>query len=73
MRNLKNRTMIDNLTISYELDRDISVTLSTETSYNDNLPHNLAAVFAKVIKESRANADLVIENLKDELDNERID
>ena len=62
--------MIDNLTISYELDRDISVTLSTETSYNDNLPHNLAAVFAKVINDSRANKDMVIENLKMELNNE---
>ena len=62
--------MIDNLTISYELDRDISVTLSTETGYDDNLPHNLAAVFAKAIKDSRANADMVIENLKIALDNE---
>ena len=62
--------MIDNLTISYELDRDISVTLSTETSYNDNLPHNLAAVIAKVINNSRANKDMVIENLKMELNNE---
>ena len=62
--------MIDNLKISYELDRDMSVTLSTETSYNENLPHNLAAVFAKVIKDSRANVDMVIDNLKMELDNE---
>ena len=62
--------MIDKLTISYELDRDISVTLSTETGYDDNLPHNLAAVFAKVIKDSRANADMVIENLKIELNDE---
>ena len=62
--------MIDNLTISYELDRDISVTLSTETGYDDNLPHNLAAVFAKMIRDSRANSDMVIENLKMELDNE---
>ena len=62
--------MIDNLKISYELDRDISVTLSTEIGYDDNLPHNLAAVFAKAIKDSRANADTVIENLKMELDNE---
>ena len=62
--------MIDNLRISYELDRDISVTLSTETGYDDNLPHNLAAVFAKVINDSRANADMVIENLKNELENE---
>ena len=62
--------MIDNLTINYELDRDISVILSTETGYDDNLPHNLAAVFAKVIKDSRANADMVIENLKIELEHE---
>ena len=67
---LKNRTMIDKLKISYELDRDISVTLSTDTGYDDNLPHNLAAVFAKVIKDSCANADMVIENLKMELDYE---
>ena len=62
--------MIDNLKISYELDEDMSVTLSTETGYYDNLPHNLAAVFAKVIKDSYANADMVIEDLKIELDNE---
>ena len=62
--------MIDNLRIRYELDRDISVTLSTETGYDDNLPHNLAAVFAKVIKDSLANEDMVIENLKMYLDNE---
>ena len=62
--------MIDKLTISYELDRDISVILSTETGYDDNLPHNLAAVFAKVIRDSRANKDMVIENLKSELDYE---
>ena len=62
--------MIDNLTISYELDRDISVILQTETGYDDNLPHNLAALFAKVIKDSRANADMVIKSLKSELEYE---
>ena len=62
--------MIEKLKISYELDRDISVVLSTSTGYDDNLPHNLAAVFAKVIKDSRANSDMVIENLKMELNNE---
>ena len=62
--------MIDNLMINYELDRDIYVILSTNTGYDDNLPHNLAAVFAKVIKDSCANADMVIENLKSELDYE---
>ena len=62
--------MIDNLTISYEQDRDISVKLSTSTGYDDNLPHNLAAVFAKVIKDSCVNADMLVDNLKDELNNE---
>ena len=62
--------MIDNLKISYELDRYISVTLSTETGYDDNLPHNLAAVFAKVVKDSNVNADMVIEDLKIELEYE---
>ena len=62
--------MIDKLTISYEFDRDISITLSTETGYDDNLPHNLAAVFAKVIRDSRANADMVIKSLKSELEYE---
>ena len=61
--------MIDNLKISYELDRDISVILSTQTGCV-NLPHNLAAVFAKVIKDSRANADIVIKYLKSELEYE---
>ena len=62
--------MIENLKISYELDRDISVILSTETGYNDNLPHNLAAMFAKVVKDSNVNADMVIEDLKIELEYE---
>ena len=61
--------MIDNLTISYELGRSISVILQTETG-TVNLPHNLAALFAKVIKDSHANKDMVINNLKMELDNE---
>ena len=61
--------MIDNLTISYELDRDMSVTLSTDTGYDDNLPHNLAAVFAKMIRDSRVNAEMLVDNLKDELNN----
>ena len=57
--------MIDNLKISYDYDRDISVTLSTDTGYDNNLPYNLAALFAMVIKDSNANEDMVIENLTD--------
>ena len=62
--------MIDNLKISYELDRYIKVTLGVETGYDNNLCYNLAAIFAKVIKDSRANANMVIENLKMDLDYE---
>ena len=62
--------MIDNLKISHERDRHIKVTLAVETGYDNILCYNLAAIFAKVINDSRANADMVIENLKIELENE---
>ena len=57
--------MIDNLRISYDYDRDISVTLSADTDYENNLPFILAELFARVIKDSNANEDMVIENLSD--------
>lgn len=63
--------MIDNLKISYELRGNISVTLSTGTGYDDNLPYNLASLFARVIDDSSANPEMVIDNLKTELDVER--
>lgn len=59
--------MISDLTISYT-DDNISVILSTDVSMDANLPYNLAGVFAKVIKDSMANPDMVIEQLKTELD-----
>ena len=60
--------MIDNLKISYELRGNISVTLSTGTGFDDNLPYNLASLFARVIDDSSANPEMVIDNLKTELD-----
>ena len=57
--------MIDNLRISYDYDRDISVTLSADKDYGNNLPFILAELFARVIKDSNANEDMVIENLTD--------
>ena len=63
--------MIGNLEISYDLNVDISVKLSMDTGYDDNnIFHNLAVVFAKVIKDSQVDADMVIENLKSELEYE---
>ena len=55
--------MIDNLRISYTFGSHVSVTLSSFTDYDNNLPYNLAALFARVIKDSNANEDVVIENL----------
>ena len=55
--------MIDNLRISYTFGSHVSVTLSSFTDYDNNLPYNLAALFAKVIKDSNANENMVIENL----------
>ena len=62
--------MINNLTISYEQGKNIFVILSTDTAC-DNLPYNLAAVFARVIKDSGANAKMVIEDLNSELENDK--
>ena len=60
--------MIDNLKISYTLGGNISVTLSTGTGFDDNLPYNLASLFARVIDDSSANPEMVIDNLKNKLD-----
>lgn len=56
--------MIDNLTISFERE-DILHTLSIPTR-DENLPYNLAAAFAEVIKQSDANDEMVIDNLGEE-------
>lgn len=56
--------MIDNLTISFERE-DIAHTLNVPTR-DENLPYNLATVFAEIIKQSDANANIVSNNLKDE-------
>lgn len=56
--------MIDNLTITFE-SNGITHTLDVPTR-DENLPYNLATAFTEVIKQSDANADIVINNLKDE-------
>ena len=56
--------MIDNLTINFESD-GIAHTLSVPTR-DENLPYNLATAFTEIIKQSDANSEMVIDNLKDE-------
>ena len=55
--------MIQDLTISYVCN-NIETTLTIKDDYSDNMPYNLADMFEKVIRESNANPQTVIENLK---------
>ena len=55
--------MIEDLTIRYACN-GIETTLTIKDEYYDNMPYNLADIFAKVIRESDANPQIVIENLK---------
>ena len=63
--------MIEDLTISY-LCNGIETTLTIKDEYYDNMPYNLADIFAKVIRESDANVQIVIERLKNTLGNETV-
>lgn len=56
--------MIDNLTITFE-SNGITHTLNVPTR-DENLPYNLATAFTEIIKQSDANSEMVIDNLKDE-------
>ena len=55
--------MIQDLKISYVCS-GIQTTLTIKDNYADNIPYNLANMFEKVIRESDANPQTVIENLK---------
>ena len=57
--------MIRNLTISYYVD-NVTVKLYTETD-DDNVPYNIADIFARVVKDSNANEEILLEQLKDNL------
>ena len=55
--------MIQDLKISYAIN-GIETTLTIKDNYADSIPYNLADMFEKVIRESGANPQTVIENLK---------
>ena len=55
--------MFSDLTISY-ISNGIETTLTIKDEHYDNLPFKLADMFAKVVRESDANPQIVIENLK---------
>ena len=55
--------MIKDLTISYVCN-GVKTTLTIEDDHYVNMPYNLADMFEKVIRESDANPQIVIEKLK---------
>ena len=55
--------MIKDLKISYVCD-GIETTLTVKDGCYDNMPYNLSAMFGKVLRESDANPQIVIDNLK---------
>ena len=55
--------MIENLTISYVCN-GIQTALTIIDEHYNNIPYNLANMFEKVIRESDANPQIIIENLK---------
>ena len=55
--------MIQDLTISYVCN-SIKTTLTIKDSYYDNMPYYLAEIFEKIIRESDANPQIIIEGLK---------
>ena len=63
--------MIEDLIISY-VSNGIETTLAIKDEYYDNMPYNLADIFEKVIRESDANAQIVIERLKNTFGDERV-
>ena len=62
--------MISDLTINY-ICNGIKTTLTIEDEYYDNMPYKLADMFEKVIRESDANPQIVIENLKNAFEYEQ--
>ena len=57
--------MIEDLTISYVCNGiETTLTIKDDHYDYDNMPYNLADMFEKVIRESDANPQTVIENLK---------
>ena len=55
--------MINNLTISYVIN-GIQTTLIIKDDCSDKIPDNIANMFEKVIRDTNANPQIVIENLK---------
>ena len=61
--------MIDQITASYTVD-NIDVKLTVRTDMAETLPYNLASLFARIIRDTEVNADMVLEQLSNDLETE---
>lgn len=61
---INNFNMIDNLKVTYRTEA-INISLSPSDVY-ENIPYDLATIFSRIIKDSDANSDIVIEQLIEE-------
>ena len=61
--------MIDKITTQYEVD-NIDVELTIRTDMAENLPYNLASLFARIIRDTEVNPDMVMEQLSNDLETE---
>ena len=57
--------MIENLKVSYIKNDDLQVTLAPVAEVEENLPYELAGLFAHIIKDSQVNRELVLKELAD--------
>lgn len=63
--------MIEDLKISYVDSDGINISLTpkfydySSENYNANLPYDLANIFSRIIKDSDANPDIIIEELQE--------
>jgi hypothetical protein len=55
--------MIENLKVSYTKNSDLHVTLEPVAEVGQNLPYELAALFAQIIEDSQVNRELVLKEL----------
>lgn len=59
--------MIENLEVSYIKKSDVQVTLAPLAAVEQNLPYELATLFAHVIEDSQVNRELVLTLLAESL------
>ena len=59
--------MFSDLAVSFVND-GIETTLTINDDYYENLPYNLATIFSRVVKETCANPEVVVEEMKSYLD-----